>query len=209
MTLHEEKEYDSLRKELEIYISKISFMISVLYVSATAVLAWAIENQNPFICSTIYCIIIPSFLITHSYNISIMRIGAYFIVFYDDYKWEKRLHEVNKKVSEKDNGSNDKKFNRLPSPYKSAYIFVGVLSSVLSWIIFLGGKNDSCNVMLWVNNICCVIIAIIFIVVVLMTKDNDKIKELYIEKWREVRETETKAETQSCERCIEEDTINT
>lgn len=207
MTSHEEKEYDALRKELEIYISKISFMINVFYVSATAVLAWSIENQNPFICSSVYCIIIPSFIITHSYNVSIMRIGAYFIVFYDDYKWEKRLHEVNKKV--KENNSYGKKFNRLPSPYKASFIFFGVLSSVLSWFIFLGNKNLLCDVMLWVNNIGCIIITIVFIVVVLKRKDNDKIKELYIEKWREVREAETQTETQSSEQCTEEDIINT
>lgn len=118
---------------------------------------------------------------------------------------KKRLHEVNKKVKEKGNNSYGKKFNRLPSPYKAAYIFVGVLSSVLSWIIFLGNKKLLCDVMLWVYNIGCVIITIVFIIVVLKKKDNDKIKELYIEKWREVRETET----QSSEQCIEEDTINT
>lgn len=65
-----------------------------------------------------------------------------------------------------------------------------------------------CDVILWVNNICCVTIAIIFTIVMLKTKDNDKIKELYIEKWREVRESETQAETQSSERCAEEDIIN-
>jgi len=74
---------------------------------------------------------------------------------------------------------------------------------------FLGNKKLLCDVMLWVNNIGCVIITIVFIVIVFKKKDNDKIKELYIEKWREVRETETQTETQSSERCIEEDTINT
>jgi len=101
MTSHEEKEYDALRKELEIYFSKISFMISVFYVSATAVLAWSIENQPPFICSSVYCIIIPSFIITHSYNISIMRIGAYFMSFMMIIKWKNDSMKLIKKLKKK------------------------------------------------------------------------------------------------------------
>lgn len=177
------KEFDYLRKEIEFFLDKINSMINLLYVSATAILAWAIESKNPLFCSSVFCIIVPSYIVTHSYNIGILKIGAYFMVFYDeDYKWENRSHMVNQQSK--------KKFNRLSASYKFPYIFVGALSGILAWIIFLEDLNNFENIVLWVNNIFIVVISIAFILFLLKQKNTDEIKEFYKSEWIRVRKRE-------------------
>lgn len=177
-----DKEFDYLRKEIEFYLSKINSMTNLLYVSVTAILAWAIESQNPLFCSSVFCIIIPSYIVAHSYNIGMLKIGAYLIVFYEDYKWESRSHIVNQQVQ--------KKFNRLPASYRFPYIFVGILSGISSWIIFLGNHSNLQNYVLWFNSIGITIICIIFILILLKQKGTDEIKQFYKDEWTKVREEE-------------------
>lgn len=182
MNLHE-KESEYLRKEIEFYLEKIDSMSNILYVSFTVVLTWAIERQNPMICYAAYCIIIPFYVIANSYNISILRIGSYFIVFYDDYQWERRLNRVNV-ISKSE-------INRFASSYKLSYIFIGILSTFLSWIILLFNDTILVDDVFVVSNILFTIFTVSFLVIVLMQKSNDQIKEAYIRGWQKVKDEET------------------
>jgi len=176
------------------YLSKTDLMTNILYVSVTAVLAWAISCQSPFICSAAYCIIIPTFIIAHNYNIASLKVGAYFIVFYKDYHWEERLHKVN--IISRG------KINRFSASFKLSYIFIGILCTILSWIIFLSNENNFDNIMLWINCVGDIVLTAIFIIVVLLQKNSDEIKQIYIDNWEVIRQNEQdnlSVEDEQCE----------
>lgn len=122
-----DREYEALRREIEKISEFENSLYNILYVGATAVLAWGISSQNPLICLLTYCIIFPSFRIMLSYNSGILRIGAYMHVFYDEYLWEKRLHQI----CTLPKGT----VVRYNSSYKTPFIFVSILSTILSLII--------------------------------------------------------------------------
>ncbi len=178
-----DKEYECLRKAIESYLSKTDLMTNILYISVTAILAWAMECQNPFICTAVFCIIVPTFIVAQSYNIATLKIGAYFIVFYDEFKWEERLNQIDLNTRGK--------FNHLSASFKFPYIFVGILSAILSWIIFWGDKINWNNIMMYANNCFNTIIATIFAIVVIKQKNNIDIKQVYIEEWKEIKKSET------------------
>lgn len=175
----EDKEYDMLRKEIELYLSKINLMTNVLYVSVTAILAWAIESQNAAMCGLAYCIIIPSYIIVQSYNWGCLKIGAYLSTFYEDYKWEKRLHSFNILTKGK--------IGRLSISYKLPYIFSGLLSVLSSYLIHEKNLNNDSSLYV----VAYAIITILFTVLVLFQKSSDSIKQSYINGWNSIKEEET------------------
>lgn len=122
-----DREYEALRREIEKYSEFEHSLYKVLYVSVTAILAWGISSTNALICLLAYCIIFPSFRVMLSYNAGILRIGAYMHVFYDEYFWEKRLRQVCNLPKGK--------VAYYSSSYKTPFIFVSVLSTILSLII--------------------------------------------------------------------------
>ncbi len=122
-----DREYEALRREIEKYTELEHSLYNIVYVGVTAILAWGISLKNSLICLLAYCIIFPSFRVMLSYNSGILRIGAYMHVFYDEYLWERKLHQICTLPKGK--------VVRYSSSYKTPFIFVSVLSTILSLII--------------------------------------------------------------------------
>lgn len=122
-----DREYEALRREIEKLSELEQAVYSILYVGVTAVLAWGVSSKNSLICLLTYCIIFPSFHVVLSYTSGMLRIGAYMYVFYDEYFWEKRLYQICNLP--------DIKKIRYNSSFKSPFVFVSILSTMLALII--------------------------------------------------------------------------
>lgn len=120
-----QKEYDNVKKELEVYQNVVRRANNALYVGVTAVLAWAVTTANPTLCLLAYCVIIPVYYIVLDYNIATMKLGAYLLVFHDD-KWEIRLHKLN----------NKKEIKRFALIYKIPFIYASVALTILFFCFF-------------------------------------------------------------------------
>lgn len=167
-----DKEYESLRREIEKLLELEHSLYNILYVGATAILAWGIKEHEPFMCLLSYCIIFPSFYIMLSYISKIFKIGAYIYVYYEEYSWEKILHKIN----------TDKKYkkHRYVSSYRTPFIFVSIMSTALSIII-----AHQIYSLYSITYIMIVILSftllLSFIIYVFSQKNYDNLKKIYIE----------------------------
>lgn len=176
-----DREYEALRREIEKMSEFEHSLYNFLYVSATAVLAWGISSKNALICLLTYCIIFPSFRIMLSYNSGILRIGAYMHVFYDEYFWEKRLHQICTLPKGK--------VVRYNSSYKTPFIFVSILSTILSLMILY--EN---HVHKYSFNIIIIILSLLllstFVIYAFKQGNGDDIKQQYIDAFKKIREAD-------------------
>lgn len=171
-----EREYGNIKKELESSMSVVRKANNALYVGVTAVLAWAITTSNSILCLLAYCVIIPTYYIVLDYNIASMKLGAYLYVFHND-KWEKRLHQVNLQ----------KIIKRHDSSYRNPFIYASIASTILFFSFF----DYACiNVVQIIQIIICIILFLWFNVYVLSQKDNDVIKQVYIDAWEKIKKEE-------------------
>ena len=149
---------------------------NALYVGVTAVLAWAVTASNPILCLLSYCVIIPVYFIALDYNIASMKLGAYLLVFHND-NWEQRLHKVNLR----------KVIKRHASSYRNPFIYASIASTILFLTFFDYGNI---NVLKIVQIVICVGLFLGFNIYVLFQKDNDKIKQIYINAWEGIKNEE-------------------
>ena len=181
-----DREYESLKKEIEQRVSVIYTNIKVLYVTLTVVLAWAITQESPLMCLLGYCIIIPSYNIVMDYYIGILRIGAYINVFLEEYPWENRLHKVN--TLHKD-GINTvgKKIKRYETAYNTPHILSSIMCLSLTAIL----TDYNClNVKSIIVLIFSLIIFIALILYIGRQRSNDDIKQQYINEFEEIKKQE-------------------
>ncbi len=174
--IQKEKEYDNIKKELEISLDVVRKANNALYVGVTAVLAWAVTASNPILCLLSYCVIIPVYFIALDYNIASMKLGAYLLVFHND-KWEKRLHKVNLR----------KVIKRHASSYRNPFIYASIASTILFLAFF---DYDNIDVLKIVQIVICTGLFLGFNAYVLIQKDNDKVKQIYIDAWENVKNEE-------------------
>ncbi len=170
------KEYDNIKKELEVSMSVVRKANSALYVGITAVLAWAVTTSSSVLCLLSYCVIIPVYYIALDYNIATMKLGAYLLVFYDD-KWEHRLHEVNVKGIIK----------RHASSYRNPFIYSSIAATIL-FFCFLDYNNI--DILSIFQIFICIILFLWFVVYVLLQRDNDAVKQIYIDAWTDIKRKE-------------------
>ncbi len=171
-----QKEYDYIKRELESNMGVVRKANNALYVGVTAVLAWAITTSNSVLCLLSYCVIIPTYYVVLDYNIATMKLGAYLLVFYDD-KWESRLHIANGK----------KVIKRHASSYRNPFIYASIASTVL-FSCFI--DYDDISIFEIVQIIVCVILLLWFNIYVLLQKDNDSVKQIYIDTWINIKNKE-------------------
>ena len=179
-----DREYEALRREIEKYSEFEHSLYKVLYVSVTAILAWGISSTNALICLLAYCIIFPSFRVMLSYNSGILRIGAYMHVFYDEYFWEKRLRRVCNLPKSK--------VAYYSSSYKTPFIFVSVLSTILSLIILYENPvpQYSYNIIITLLSLLLLTILVIY---AFKQGNGNTIKDKYIKEFEEIKEEEKKS----------------
>lgn len=179
-----DREYEALRREIEKMSEFEHSLYNFLYVSAAAVLAWGISSKNALICLLTYCIIFPSFRIMLSYNSGILRIGAYIYVFYDEYLWEKRLHQIRTRSKSK--------VVQYNSSYKFPFIFVSILSTTLSLIILYENHIFKCSFNIIIISLSLLLLLIFFIYA--FKEDNGNIiKQHYIEEFTKIKIEECKS----------------
>lgn len=170
------KEYDNIKRELETSMSVVRKANNALYVGVTAVLAWAITTSNSILCLITYCVIIPVYYIVLDYNIATIKLGTYLLVFYDD-KWEIRLHKVNIVNVIK----------RHASSYINPFIYASIASTIL-FFCFLDYNNIGAFEIFQI--IVCTILFLWFNIYVFMQKDNDSVKQIYIDAWEDIKNEE-------------------
>lgn len=173
-----QREYDYVKKELEVCLEVVRKTSNMLYVGVTAILAWAVTTSNSTICLLSYCVIIPVYYITLDYNIAVMKLGSYLLVFHDD-KWERRLHKVNVRNVIK----------RHASSYRNSYIYASIAATVL-FFLFLDIKNI--GIFEIVQIIICLVLFLWFNIYVILQQDNDNIKQMYINAWKKIKYEEKK-----------------
>lgn len=174
--IQKEKEYDNIKKELQTSIDVVRKANNALYVGVTVVLAWAITASNSILCLLSYCVIIPVYFVVLDYNIASMKLGAYLLVFHND-KWEQRLHKVNLRNVIK----------RHASSYRNPFIYASIASTILFLSFF---DYDNINVLKIVQIGICFGLFLGFNTYVLFQKDNDKVKQIYINAWEQVKSEE-------------------
>lgn len=173
----QDKEYEYLRNEIDKCISIIQKTIQVLYVSTTAIIAWAINETNPLVCFAAYGVIWPTYLISIDYNISMLKIGAYLAVFFDEYKWERRLHKINC----------ENIINRHENAYQFPYTFCSLISFIIFFILYDYSALELKDGILITLNI---LLFLGFNIYVFLQRRNDKVKQIYIDKWNEIKLSE-------------------
>lgn len=174
--LNSEKEYDNIKKELEITMSVVRKANNALYVGVTAILAWAITTSNSILCLLDYCVIIPVYYIALDYNIATMKLGAYLLVFHED-KWEERLHKVN----------TAKIIKRHASSYRNSFIYASIATSIL-FFCFLDYKCIGVFEIVQIS--VCIVLLLWFNIYVFLQKNNDDVKQAYINAWKNIKREE-------------------
>lgn len=170
------KEYDNVKKELVVYQSVVRKANNALYVGVTAVLAWAVTTSSSILCLLSYCVIIPVYYIVLDYNMATMKLGAYLLVFHND-KWEKRLHKINL----------DKVINRHASAYRNPFFYASIASTIL-FFCFLDYKSIGVFEIIQVG--ICIFLFLWFNIYVILQKDNDSLKIIYINAWEKIKKEE-------------------
>lgn len=174
--MEEQREHDYLRKEIECNMEVVRKANSVLYVGITAVFAWAITMHNSAICLLAYCVIIPIYYIVLDYNIAIMKIGAYLFVFHNE-KWERRLHKVNV----------NRIINRHDSSYRNSFIYASIFTTILFFVLLDYSQIGSIEI---IQIIICIALLLWFTIYIFLQKNNDIVKQAYINAWEDIKRNE-------------------
>lgn len=171
-----EREYDSIKRELELSMDIVRKADNALYIGVTAVLAWSIMTLNAVLSLLAYCVIIPLYSIALNYNSNTMKLGAYLLVFHDDL-WEKRLYKIN----------NKKSIKRRALSYRSPFIFSSIASTALFLTLF---DYSTINILKIIQLAICIVLFLVFNISMYLQKDNDDIKKIYIDAWLEIKKEE-------------------
>lgn len=173
-----EREYEALRREIEQLSELQHSLCNIVYVGVAAILAWGIDKNDSIVCLLAYCITFPSFYIMLSYNAGIIRMGAYIYVFYDEYFWEKRLHKIN----------TNKKYKKLRyiSSYRVPFIFTSFMCTILS-IILAYQKYSPYSIAYIIIVALSLLLLLAFCIYAFSQKNNDKLKEMYIDAFQAMK----------------------
>ncbi len=173
-----EKEYLMLREEIMYYYKVIHSARNILYASLGAILTFAISKNEPLLCLIPYCVIIPIYIITIDYQYGMWRMGTYLLVFLEgkEFNWERRLHKLNTKSTGQ--------INRHASSYNWPFVVTSLCCTLL-FFIKIDYKNIDCKTILEI--IFSISLTIGFLMFIKIQKSPDKIKEAYIQEWKNIK----------------------
>lgn len=97
-------------------------------------------------------------------------------MFHND-KWEKRLHKVN----------NENVIKRHASSYRNSFVYASVASTILFFCLL---DYKSIGVFEISQIIICIILVLWFNAYVFWQKDNDNVKQTYINAWKKIKKEE-------------------
>lgn len=177
-------EYEALREEILFSMQMVKNYRSLLYTIVIATLAYAFDKDVAILFLIPFCAIIPLYLLAMHQVDSTMRIGAYIYVFLEpgtDCKWETRLIEY------------DKLHRNQYSTKKTAidpYWCVSFCCLILS-VLKLNFYNIGID--FYITIMAQIFILIVCIYIFLKKRpDYLRLKEKYIEEWKEIQGTEKK-----------------
>lgn len=174
-----EKEYLMIREEIMYYYNVIHSSRNILYVALAAILTFAISKKEPLLCMIPYSVIIPIYIVTIDYQYGMWRMGTYLAVFLEgqSFNWERRLHELNTQPK--------KGINRHASSYHWPFIITSLCCTIL-FFLKINYKNIDYKAVLEI--IFSVLLTIGFLLFIMVQKSPDKIKQTYIDEWRNIKE---------------------
>lgn len=171
----EMSEYELIKQEIAI---KIDDFNSLFYTTVAVIFTFAFTQKEALVFLVPIIVIIPIYTIRMNEISSMLRMGAYLIVFLegDEFLWETRLSKY------------DEKFDH-NQPSINPYVFV----SIVSFLLCLHSLNYS-NIhskILWMK----IIIAILFLIACLYTIKTKRInykeeKQRYINEWKQIKQEE-------------------
>ena len=182
------KEYESLRQEILVNSQIIAQYNALLYTVTVAVLAFAFDKENPFLCLIPYVVIIPIYLLNEWKRKSNCNIASYMLVFLEgtDYKWETRTY---KRTSSNKQQNAVKHILSLNIPERMPYLIIACicsLSTICKTII-----SDMTDVTKYISTILVFLFTIWMIIVMIRnTEDDAIIKTSCIERWQAVKASE-------------------
>lgn len=178
------EEYLMLRDEILHCMQIVDNSRNILYVTVSAILAFAFTQAEPLIFILPFIVIIPIYLVTLDYMSSLYKIGTYLVVFCDNesFKWEKRLVDLD--------DSKIKNATRFRWAFHIPYLFTSLACIALfSYSMFI---NNQCISSF--TSILRIIVAVLLLFVVstifLKYRDMAKIREDFKNKWENLKISE-------------------
>lgn len=178
-----EKKYLMLREEIMYYYNIIHSSRKILYVALPAILTFAFSINEPLLFMLPYSVIIPIYIVTIDYQYGMWRMGTYLLVFLEgkDFNWEKRLHKLNTESTSQ--------INRHASSYNLPFVVTSLCCTIL---FFLNIDYKNIDYKTISEIIFSIILTIGFLLFIKFQKSPDKIKEAYIQEWKNVKKQKKK-----------------
>ena len=192
------KEYESLRQEILVNSQIIAQYNALLYTVTVAVLAFAFDKKNPFLCLIPYVVIIPIYLLNEWKRKSNCNIASYMLVFLEgtDYKWETRTY---KRTSSNKQQNAVKHILSLNIPERMPYLIIACICSIST--IFKMLVSNIANIEKYTSIILVLLFTILMIAIMIRNTDHDaQVKAACIEKWQAVKGAEEEAQKRDANR---------
>jgi uncharacterized membrane protein YhaH (DUF805 family) len=172
-------EYQMLREEILNISDKRHQTVSLLYTTVAATLAFALSMTEPLLFLVPFVVIIPTYLMTITQSHDINKIGAYLQTFCEgtDFLWETRLHALQGKKN---------KLRRWQNSFTLPFDFLSIISLLFFFLRVYQSHITSISSIL--KCLLAVICAGIIVFIKTQQKDTDKLSELYLAQWAEVKE---------------------
>lgn len=178
------KEYELLRAEMMDLFKAVTTYGTVLYSAVAAILAFALQRDEFYLCLVPYVAILPLFLLSESKNRGICKIAAYMFVFLegDEFNWETRHHELDKLNEKK-----QKRGSVIP------YYYLAITCSVAA--LFKVYANQATWLIKGIEVVCVVAFTVVAIIIMKKNKVNyNATRDEYIDQWKAIKEKQTPQE---------------
>lgn len=132
------KEYEDIRGEIKQKIELHNSLITFMITTVVAVLAFALERNNPALYLLPFAIIIPISMRVTYYRTAMIKLSAYVIVYLEDkldgINWETRNTQLI-------NDSSNKLFDKFTISHYYEGIILGIVCYFLYFIDYIKGKS--------------------------------------------------------------------
>lgn len=177
------KEYELLRAEMMDLFKAVTQYGTVLYSAVAAILAFALQRDEFYLCMVPYVAILPLFLLSESKNRGICKIAAYMYVFLeeDEFHWEHRHHEL-----EIINSKKQRRGSVIP------YYYLAITCSAAA--LFKVYANQDGWALKGIESLIVIVITVISIIVMKKNKVNfNETRKEFITQWEAIKQSEKKA----------------
>lgn len=178
------KEYEDLRSEIKQKIELHNSLITFMVTTVVAVLAFALESNNPLLFLLPFGIIIPISMRITYYRAAMVKLSAYIIIYIESeiegLNWETR----NTQLINVDQSN-------LYDSFTISHYYEGIIMSIVCYVLYIGNyiKDKTMNL----QTIVCLIIPFILVIwEAIITKrivTFNKQKNEWIKKWKDFKDS--------------------